>query len=148
MRREQHGAGDDERILIFLADALPVVRVGEDVLVGLQVFLVPDLVGLQCFARLGSRAGRLTLRPAVRRDVHQRKHVGIDHAQVRLHAQLASQQANRLEIAIDIVGAAGEEAGDEDALKRRHVELGGDWRFNRNLVEAGASRQASPRARS
>src|SRR4030095_13880548 len=50
-RREEHGAGHDERLLIFLPDPLPVLDVREDVLVRLQVFLFLDL------RRRGRRCG-------------------------------------------------------------------------------------------
>ena len=42
MRREQHRAGDDQRVLIFLADRLPVRDVGEQPLVRLEILLVLD----------------------------------------------------------------------------------------------------------
>ena len=42
LRREQHRAGDDQRLLIFLADPLPVRDVREDVLIRLEIFLVVE----------------------------------------------------------------------------------------------------------
>ena len=44
MRREQHRAGDDQRVLVFLADALPVGGVGEQALVRLEIFFVLDIL--------------------------------------------------------------------------------------------------------
>ena len=41
-RREEHGAGDDQRVLVFLAELLPERDVGEDALVLLEVLLVAD----------------------------------------------------------------------------------------------------------
>ena len=49
LRREQHGAGHDQRLLIFLTDPLPVGDVRKNVLVGFEVFLVVEdrrLVGI------------------------------------------------------------------------------------------------------
>jgi hypothetical protein len=45
VRREQHRAGDDQRVLIFLADLLPVRNIGEEAFVRLQILLVFDLFG-------------------------------------------------------------------------------------------------------
>src|SRR5262249_30991849 len=42
--REEHRAGHDERVLVFLADALPVRGVGEQPLVGLEIFLFFDVL--------------------------------------------------------------------------------------------------------
>src|SRR5207248_19537 len=41
---EEDRAGDDERILIFLADAFPVRSVGEEALVRLEIFFVLDVL--------------------------------------------------------------------------------------------------------
>ena len=64
-------------------------------------------------------AGRLAGRARFGGDFHQRQDVGVDDAQLRLGAQLAAQQARRFEVAVHVVGAAGDEAGDEHALERR-----------------------------
>src|SRR6185503_18828735 len=60
VRREHHRAGDDQRVLIFLADLLPVLDVREDVLVRLEVLGVLDgrgLVGRRGLRRLAARLG-------------------------------------------------------------------------------------------
>src|SRR5262249_8932227 len=43
VRHEQHGAGDDQRVLVFLADSLPVRRVRKKALVRFEVLLLFDL---------------------------------------------------------------------------------------------------------
>ena len=45
MGREEHGPGDDQRVLIFLANFFPVRRVGKQPFVGLEIFLFLDLDG-------------------------------------------------------------------------------------------------------
>src|SRR5262245_58019474 len=44
VRREEHRAGDDQRILKFFADALPVRGVREEALVRLEIFFFLDLL--------------------------------------------------------------------------------------------------------
>ena len=39
-RGEQDGAGHDQRLLVLLADTLPILDVREDVLVGLEILLL------------------------------------------------------------------------------------------------------------
>ena len=174
MRREEHRAGDDQRVLVFLAELLPERDVGEDALVRLEILLVADLdFGVGCAAwpaarlgagvvRAGSRDRRQLLavggvrlatgcvacrcdRRLCRRllvgDLGERQHVGFDHAQRRLRAQLAAQQPHRLEVRVHVLGAAGDEAGDEHALERRHVHLRLDRRLDRDLVEVRAGRR-------
>jgi hypothetical protein len=134
MRREHDRAGHDQRLLIFLADLLPVLDVGEYALVRFEVFFVFDL----CGGRRGAAAltaGRLV------GDFHQRQHVSVDDAQLRLGSQLTAEQPRGLQIRVDVVGAAGDEAGDEDALKRRHIQLRTDRRLDRDLVIVGARRR-------
>src|SRR5581483_788123 len=59
LRREEDGAGDDQRLLEFLAELLPVGGVGKDALVGRQVLLVLDARGeLHIIAR-AARGTRL-----------------------------------------------------------------------------------------
>ena len=163
VRREHHRAGDDQRLLIFLADLLPVLDVGEEGLVRLEILLFLDRGSLSgvaacgaspfgsafdslfplcrpCLRRSWPAPPSLPARLVLGRDFHQRQHVGIDDAQLGLGAQLTAQQARRLEVAVDVVGAAGDEAGDEHALKRRHIELRLDRRLDRNLVVVRASR--------
>ena len=64
--------------------------------------------------------------------------VRFDDPQGRLRPQLAAQQPHRLQVRVDVVGAAADEPGDQDARERRHVHLRLDRRFDRNLVEVGA----------
>ena len=71
--------------------------------------------------RTAGRIGRLVL---ILRDFDERHDVGVDHLERRLGAELAAQQADRFLIRVDVLGAASHEAGDEDALKRRDIELG------------------------
>ncbi len=73
------------------------------------------------------------------RDLDERHRVGVDHAQRRLRAQLAPQQAHRFLVGVELVVAAGDEAGDEHALERGHVELGPDRRFDRDLEQLAAA---------
>jgi hypothetical protein len=40
----------------------------------------------------------------------QRQHVGVDHAERGLRAELAAEQANGLEVGVHVLGSAGEEA--------------------------------------
>ena len=82
----------------------------------------------------------------------QRHHVGVDHPERRLVAELTAQQADRFLIRVEVLVAAGHEAGDEDALERRHVQLRLDRRFDRDLERVGAAGDdrrgaASPPAR-
>ena len=74
-------------------------------------------------------------------DLGEREHVRFDHAQARPRAELAAEQPDRLEVGVDVVRAAGDEADDVDPLERRHVELRLDRRLDRNLVEADAARR-------
>ena len=75
-------------------------------------------------------------------DLGERQDFGLDHAQRRLRSQLAAEQPHRLEVRIDVVGAAADEAGDQHAPERRHVHLRLDRRFDRHLVEVGAPADA------
>ena len=108
-------------------------------LVRLEIFFRFEGGGFRLLARIRRRTRGLALRAAVHRHVHQRQYVGVHDAQIRFHPQLAAEQPHRLHVAVHIVGAAREKAGDEDALERRHVELGRDRGFDRNLVEAGTA---------
>ena len=74
-------------------------------------------------------------------DLGEREHVRFDHAQARPRAELAAEQPDRLEVGVDVVRAAGDEADDVHPLERRHVELRLDRRLDRNLVEADAARR-------
>ena len=60
---EQHRAGDDQRVLVFLADLLPEVDVGEDALERLEILLVADMLRLARLRRVLAACGR---RPAPR----------------------------------------------------------------------------------
>ena len=44
------------------------------------------------------------------------------------------------QVGVDILVGAGDEAGDEDALARRHIQLRLDRRFKRGLVNGRAAR--------
>ena len=75
----------------------------------------------------------------VLRDVDERHDIGVDYFERRLGPELTAEQSNRLLVRVDILRSTRDETDDEHALKRRHVELGLDWRFDRNLVEVGAA---------
>src|SRR5207237_9838822 len=75
----------------------------------------------------------------VLRDIEERHDIGVDHPQRRLRPQLASQQPDGLLVRVDVLGSAGDEARDEHALKRRHVELRLNGRFDRDFVEVGTA---------
>ena len=79
------------------------------------------------------------------RDVDERHHVGVDDLERRLGAQLAAQQPHGFLVGVDVVAAAGDEAGDEHALERRYIQLRLDRRFDRNLVGVGAARDEHDR---
>jgi hypothetical protein len=82
------------------------------------------------------------------RDLEQRQRVGVDHAHDALVSQLAAKQAHRFHVGVDVFIGARDEAGDEDALERRDVQLGRDGRLDRDLGvtrtrrESGQQRQA------
>ena len=75
----------------------------------------------------------------IRREFDERKHVRLDHAQAGFGSQLAAKQPHRLEVGVDIVGAAADESGDEHAAKCRHVHLRREGRLDRHLEEIGAA---------
>ena len=79
------------------------------------------------------------------RDVDQRHDVGVDHLERRFRAELAAQQADRFLVRVDVFGAAGDEAGDEHALKRRDIQLRLDRRFDRDFEVVGAARATRER---
>ncbi len=113
--------------------------VREDVLVRVEILLLLDRW------RKGSRRAAAVAVAAFGGDVLERQYVGVDHAELGLRAQLAAQETRGFQIAIDILGAAGNEAGDEDALKRRDVQLGPDWRLDRDLERVRAGRRQQHR---
>ena len=95
MRCEENRAGDDERILVLLADLLPEVGVGEHLLVRLEILLFPDPRGRAIWRRLASsgrcwcwfsrgwlgRARRIgELGNLLLCDLDERQRLGIDHA--------------------------------------------------------------------
>src|SRR6185503_7176780 len=134
-RREEYGAGHDERLLIFLTDPLPVLDVREDVLVRLQVFLFLDL------RRRGRGCAATTTAVAIAafgRDILQREYIGVDDAQLRLRPQLAAKQPRGFQVSVHVLGAARDEAGDEHALKCRHIQLRADGRLDRDLERVSA----------
>ena len=123
MRREQHPAGDDHRVLIFLADLFPVIGVGEDVLVRLEIFFRFEGGGFRLLARIRRGTRGLALRAAVHRHVHQRQYVGVHDAQIRFHPQLAAEQPHRLHVAVHIVGAARESVNRQLQAWRKEAIL-------------------------
>ena len=76
-------------------------------------------------------------------DIHERQNIRIDHAELRLRTQLATQQARGFKITVHVLGATGDEPGNEHALKCRNIQLGPDGRFDRDLegVRAGRGQQ-------
>ena len=104
--------------------------------------------------RVGRAAPRRRVRGLVLvlRDLDERHDVGVDDPQRRLRAQLAAQQPDRFLVGVDVVGAAGDEAGDQHALERRDVQLRLDRRLDRDLEvadgpQATRGRRAAPPAR-
>ena len=157
LRHEEDRAGDDQRVLILLADPPPVGGVREETLVGLEVLLVLDFLrqreGQRGAIQVGGRPGvarylerwrRLVL---ILRDLAQLHDVGVDDSERRLRAKLAAQQPDRLLVRIDVVGAAGDESGDQHALECRDVELRLDGRLDRDLEVARRRSRQRPRAR-
>ena len=143
MRPEQHHPGDDERLLVFLADLFPVLDVGEELLVGLEILFFLD----RRQPRLRRRRGvggrgrrRRRRRPCLllSGDFGQRQRFGLDDAQAAFLAQLAAEQSDRFQIRVDFFVAAGDEAGDQYALERRDIQLRLDRRFDRDLEVARA----------
>ena len=151
--------GDDERVLVFLAELLPERDVGEDALVLLEVLLVADLASGSCGSAAAGGLRRLLAVGARRRATPAAAGVALAPVPVaassasgstsasitrrlRLGAQLAAQQPHGFEVRVDVLGAAADEAGDEHALERRDVHLRLDGRLDRDLVEAGAGRRA------
>ena len=87
-------------------------------------------------------------------DVGQIERIGVDHPQRALVAQLAAQQPHRFEVAVDFLGAGGEEAGNVDPRERPHVQLRLDRRLDRHLdvsrtaaAHCGREDQANDRLR-
>ena len=159
MRREEHGAGHDERVLVLLANLLPVGGVREQPLVRFEILLLFDLLrqqqrragwmllaltvavgaagcGVTRSVEVATRHPRLILC-----DVHERQDVCVDDSQRRLGAKLAAEQTNRFLVRIDILGAAGHEAGHEHALKWRNVQLWLNGCFDRDFVVVGPARR-------
>ena len=76
-------------------------------------------------------------------DIHERQNIRIDHAELRLRTQLATKQARGFKVTVHVLGATGDEPGNEHALKCRNIQLGPDGRFDRDLerVRAGRGQQ-------
>ena len=89
-------------------------------------------------ARRRRRLAALALRL---RDLDERQDVGVDDLQRRLRAQLAAQQPDGFLIGVDVFVAARDEAGDQDALKCRDIELGPNRRLDRDLEVARPARE-------
>jgi hypothetical protein len=137
VRQEQNGTGDDERLLMLVADLLPVLGVAEDAGVRFEAALVGDrrkLARFGCLSRwLSGCAGRVTVlggRNILERALGDGDGVGIDHAEDVLGPELAAKQPHRLHVRVHVVAGAGEEAGHIDALEGRDVQLGRNRRFN------------------
>ena len=71
-------------------------------------------------------------------ELGERQRLGFDHAQAAFLSKLAAEQAHGFEIGVDLFITAGDEAGNEDALKRRDVQLGLDRRFDGDFEVARA----------
>jgi hypothetical protein len=110
------------------------------VLVGLEILLVLDLRWRGMRFRVGLGGGLAAIAPIAPfgGDVDQRKHVGVDDAELGLRAELAAKQAHRFEVRVHVLAAAGNESRDEHALERRHIELRTDRRLDGDLEVAGA----------
>ena len=126
-----------------VASPLPAsARWSLPVAVPLRGGVVPAAVGWRRQASTPvARRPRVAPAGLFARELDERQHVGVDHAQRRLRAELAAQQPHRLEIRVHVLGAAGEEAGDQHALERRDVHLRLDGRLDRDLVEVRARAQ-------
>ena len=138
---EQDRSGDDERALVLLADLLPELLVRQNLLVfrrGPCSFLIRGSSGRRP-AGAGVARRLSTSSTSV-------QHVGVDHPQVRLACAAGFAGAARFPCSDRCSCAAGEESGDQHALKRRDVELGLDRRLDRDLVEADAAGRGQPAA--
>ena len=113
-------------------------------LVQLEIRVLADLDWCR---RVFVLAGCVTSRAAFKGDFDQRKDITIDDPQVRFVSQLAAQQARGLEVPINILGAAGDEARHQDAVERRHVELWTDRRLQWDLVVVRAGRGHDDRSK-
>ena len=163
MRREEHRAGDDERVLELLADLLPVVDVGEDRLERLEVLLVLDARRVRvaggwaaggCCARSARRRRRCRCRrcpaPACRRSPTARRarcstassSSGSTSASITRRPDFDRSWLRSRRTVSRFASTSSEppamKPAIEHALERRHVQLRLDRRFDRDLVEAGA----------
>ena len=167
VRREQHRAGDDQRVLVLLADLLPVVDVGEDAArSGSRSFSSRICCAWRLRAarlRGGRRRGRLrrgrpaapwrsrrssALAPAVaRRRVLAALPRPVPAAAARRHRSRAATTSMRSWLrsrrTVSRLASTSSEPpamkpAIEHALERRDVHLGLDGRLDRHLVEARA----------
>ena len=152
VRRKVDGAGQDQRVLVLLAEVAPEPDVREDRLVALQVFFAHRIVGVDELGVRGFLGGRgpvgrllaaaglgpLPCASLLGGDVEQRQDVGVDDLQVRVAAQLAAEQPRRLEVGVHVFRAAGDEAGDQHALELRDVQLRRQGRLDGDVIEGRA----------
>jgi hypothetical protein len=143
MRDEQHGAGDDERILIFLANPLPVVGVGEDVFVGLQIFsfLIAPALSTARAPRLVQAAWPSGPRPAAT-SISGSTSASMTRRPDFMRSWLRNRRTvSRLPSTSSVPPEMN--PAMKTRWKGRDVELGRDRGLDRNLVETGATGDAS-----
>ena len=142
MRREQHRAGDDQRLLIFFADLLPVFDVREQALVRLEILFFLDR---RRACRRGAGAGRS--RPLGRRTSIS----GRTSASMTRRSDLVRSWLRSSRVVSRLPSTSSVPPEMKPATSTRwnaaDIELRPDRRLDRDFVVARARRQRAGRRR-